>query len=108
MTTAVEDQLTAFGERSEGAEALLGTTQPVDMGLLVTMNSRMHCRMPMERIDPAELPIRQPVYVDGDGMVPLGMAPAGSGNVVTYRCACGFTIDDPATSALVSEQALAS
>ncbi|WP_411375308.1 hypothetical protein ACLH0K_02555 [Arthrobacter sp. MPF02] len=108
MTTAIEDQLTAFGERSDGVEALLGITQPVDMGLLVTLNSRMHCRMPMERIDPAELPIRQPVYVDVEGMVPLGMAPAESGNVVTYRCACGFTIDDPAAGAQVPEQALAS
>lgn len=108
MTIATEDQLTAFGERTTGEPSSpWGTTQPVDMGLLVTMNSRMHCRMPMERIDPMELPIRQPVYVDGTGMVPIGAA-AVSGDVVTYRCACGFTIDDPGQSAAVSLQALAS
>jgi hypothetical protein len=107
MTTATEDQLTAFGEREEGALAPFGTTEPVDIGLLVTLSSRMHCRAPMQRIDPDELPLRQPVYVDGTGVVPLG-AGAVSGSVVTYRCACGFTIDDPAFSASVSEQALAS
>jgi hypothetical protein len=31
-------------------------------------------------------------------VVPLG-AGAAAGNVVTYRCACGFTIDDPAADA---------
>jgi hypothetical protein len=107
MTIATDDHLTAFGERPTADASPLGTTPPADMGLLVTMNSRMHCRMPMERIDPTELPIRQPVYVDGTGMVPLGTAPA-SGNVVTYRCACGFTIDDPGQPAAVSAHALAS
>jgi hypothetical protein len=53
------------------------------------------------------LPIRQPVYVDGTGVVPIGAA-AVFGNTVTYRCACGFTIDDPGQSAAVSLQALAS
>lgn len=107
MTIATEDQLTAFGERTTGEPSPWGTTRPVDMGLLVTMNSRMHCQMPMERTDPTALPIRQPVYVDGTGMVPIGAA-AASGDVVTYRCACGFTIDDPGQSATVSLQALAS
>jgi hypothetical protein len=107
MATATEDQLTAFGERPLGEVSPLETTQTLDMGLLVTMNSRMHCRTPMERIDPTELPIRQPVYVDGTGMVPIGTA-AVSGNVVTYRCACGFTIDDPASSPAVSLHAMAS
>ena len=107
MTIATEDQLTAFGERTTVDTSPLGSTPPVDLGLLVTMNSRMHCRMPMERIDPTALPIRQPVYVDGTGMVPIGAA-AVSGDVVTYRCACGFTVDDPGQSTAVSLQALAS
>jgi hypothetical protein len=106
MTTATEDQLTAFGERTRGALPPLGT-EPVDMGLLVTMNSRMHCRAPMQRIDPDELPVRQPVYVDGTGVVPIG-AGAISAGVVTYRCACGFTIDDPASGMYLSGEALAS
>jgi hypothetical protein len=98
MTSVTEDCLTAFGERTEGVPAPFGTTEAADMGLLVTLNSRMHCRTPMQRIDPDELPVRQPVYVDGTGAIPLG-AGAAAGNVVTYRCACGFTIDDPASDA---------
>jgi len=107
MTTAMEHQLTAFGERNEAAEELLTTTVPVDAGLLVTLNSRMHCRTPMERVDHDELPVRQPVYVDGNSVVALrpGSVPE---SVVTYRCACGFTIDDPGTAMTLSDQALAS
>ncbi len=107
MATATEDQITAFGERGMGELSPIESIHPVDLGLLVTLNSRMHCRTPMQRVDPAELPVRQPVYVDGTGVVPIGMA-AVSENVVTYRCACGFTIDDPGLGATVSSQALAS
>jgi len=104
MTTATEHRLTASGERAESAGS---TAQPLDLGLLVTLNSRMHCRTPMQRIDPQDLPVGQPVYVDGTGVLPAGPATA-AGTVVTYRCACGFTLDDPAFSATVSDQALAS
>jgi hypothetical protein len=107
MATATEDQLTAFGERTLGDLSPVEPLQPLDMELMVTLNSRMHCRMPMERIDPDELPVRQPVYVDGTGVVPIGMSTV-PGNVVTYRCACGFTIDDPGVGAGASAQALAS
>jgi hypothetical protein len=107
MTTAMEDQLTAFGERTEEAAKLLTATVPVDAGLLLTLNSRMHCRTPMQRVDHGELPVRQPVYVDGNSVVELrpGSVPE---SVVTYRCACGFTIDDPGTAVSVTDQALAS
>ncbi|MDQ0661848.1 hypothetical protein QFZ35_000346 [Arthrobacter ulcerisalmonis] len=107
MTTAMEDQLTAFGERSEAAGQLLTATVPVDAGLLMTLNSRMHCRMPMQRVDHEEMPVRQPVYVDGNAVVALrpGSVPE---SVVTYRCACGFTIDDPGTAMQATDQALAS
>ena len=108
ITTATERQLTAPGERTDAAERLLTATVPVDAGLLVTMNSRMHCRMPMERVDYGELPVRQPVYVDGTSVVAL---PAGSApeSVVTYRCACGFTLDDPGAGLSLPEpSALAS
>ena len=104
MTTAIEDQLTAPGERSDMAERLLTATVPVDAGLLVTLNSRTHCRAPMERVDHAELPVRQPVYVDGTSVVALHAASAPE-NVVTYRCACGFTIDDPGVSLMSAEPA---
>lgn len=107
MTTATDHQLTAFGERAEAAEQLLTATVPVDAGLLMTLNSRMHCRTPMQRVDHEELPVRQPVYVDGSSVVALrpGSVPE---SVVTYRCACGFTIDDPGTAMTVSGPALAS
>lgn len=107
MTTVIEDQPTALGERAERALVPSETTEPVDMGLLVTLTSRVHCHAPMQRIDPDELPVRQPVYVDGTGAFPLGAGPL-SASVVTYRCACGFTLDDPAFSATVGDQALAS
>ena len=107
MTVATEDHLSALGERTTEDRTPAVATPAVDMGQLVTLNSRMHCRMPMERIDPSALPIRQPVYEDGTGMVPLGTPPASS-TVVTYRCACGFTIDDPGQPASVSAHALAS
>lgn len=106
MTTATNEQLMAFGERLEPAEQFLATTVPVDAGLLVTLNSRMHCRTPMKLVDHGELPVRQPVYVDGTSAVTL--APRPGETVTTYRCACGFTIDDPGTAGAVSSQALAS
>ncbi|KRE86596.1 hypothetical protein [Arthrobacter sp. Soil764] len=108
MTTAMENQLTAFGERSDAAgEQLLTATVPVDAGLLMTLNSRMHCRMPMQLVNHGEMPVREPVYVDGNSVVALrpGTVPE---SVVTYRCACGFTIDDPSAAMPVSDQALAS
>ncbi|MGN7149943.1 hypothetical protein ACTHQ6_13215 [Arthrobacter sp. SAFR-179] len=107
MTTAMENQLTAFGERSDAAgEQLLTATIPVDAGLLMTLNSRMHCRMPMQLVNHGEMPVREPVYVDGNSVVALRGSVAES--VVTYRCACGFTIDDPSAAMPVSDQALAS
>jgi hypothetical protein len=79
-----------------------------DLGLLDTLSTKMHCRTPMKRVDPDETPLYQPVLVDGARVVPvgtrlpsaIGLSPA----VETYRCACGFTIDVPATA----EHALAS
>ena len=106
MTTAMDDQLMAFGERRGPAEQFLATTVPVDAGLLVTLNSRMHCRTPMQLVDHGELPVRQPVYVDGTSVVAL--RPEAAETITTYRCACGFTIDDPGTTAAVSDKALAS
>ena len=97
MTIVTEDQPVAPAEPETGPEALLSSTLPVDMGLLVTLNSRMHCRAPMLRVDPYALSLYQPVHVDGATVIPVG---AGSppASVETYRCACGFTIDVPAAS----------
>lgn len=105
MTSVIEDQLTVPGEPDAGAESSLSVTRPADMGLLVTLNSRMHCRAPMQLVDPEALPVRMPVYVDGTSVVPVGMGlGAASEHVETYRCACGFTIDVP----VLAEHALAS
>jgi len=97
MTTAIEDQLLAPLEPQTGEEAPISFLRPVDMGLLATLDSRTHCRTPMLRVDPDELPLSQPVYVDGATVLPVG-AGSSSASVETYRCACGFTIDVPAAS----------
>ena len=103
MTTATNDQLTMPRETEAPAAAPLSSTLPADMGLLLTLNSRMHCQAPMQRVDPEEQPVRLPVYVDGTTVVPVGIG-AVSEHVETYRCTCGFTIDAP----VLSEHALAS
>lgn len=97
MTIVTEDQPVAPAEPETGAEAPLGSTLPVDMGLLVTLDSRMHCRAPMQRVDPDVASLYQPVLVDGANVVPIG-AGSSPASVETYRCACGFTIDVPAAS----------
>ena len=95
MTITTENQRTAPGEPTARAGAPLHVTPPVDAELLVTLNSRMHCRTPMKLVDPEELPVRLPVHIDGTGIITAGFgSPAGS--TETYRCDCGFTIDAPA------------
>lgn len=103
MTTATADQFTVPGEPEAGVETPFSAARSADLGLLFTLNSRMHCRAPMKRVDPEELSVRQPVYVDGTSVLPLGLG-AVSEDVETYRCECGFTIDAP----VVAEHALAS
>jgi hypothetical protein len=76
----------------------------VDAGLLTTLNSRLHCRRPMELVDPAEVTPRQPLQVGGLS-VTRGDDLRTSERPVTYRCQCGFTMDEPA---LVREYATAS
>lgn len=97
MTAAVEKQLAAPIEPEAGAEAPMSFLHPVDAGLLVTMNSRMHCRAPMQLVDPDTTPLYRPVHVDIAPVLPAapGSSPA---SVDTYRCACGFTLDVPAAT----------
>lgn len=106
MTTATQDHLAAPMATAAEAGAPVGSIRPVDLGLLETLNSRMHCRTPMKRVDPDETPLFQPVRVDGATVIPVGapspagVSPAGpSPAVETYRCACGFTIDVPVAEA---------
>lgn len=96
MTVVTEEHSAIPAGSEAGAAAFSDSALPVDMGLLVTLNSRMHCRAPMQRMDPDATPLDQPVHVDGTNIVPVnGSLPA---SVETYRCACGFTIDVPAAS----------
>src|SRR5688500_12560672 len=77
-----------------GAAAGLGdeTLSALDTGLMTTFSSRVHCRRPMELVDPNEVSPRQPLHVDG-----LSLAqPAPAEQPVTYRCQCGFTMDEAA------------
>ena len=97
MTIVTEYQPVAPAEPETGAEAPWSFTLPVDMGLLVTLSSRMHCRVPMQRVDPDALSLYQPVHVDGAEAVPVG-AGSSPASVETYRCTCGFTIDVPTAS----------
>jgi hypothetical protein len=105
VTTVIEHQLPAPVEPEAELEAgaPVSYIRPVDAGLLVTLSSRMHCRAPMQLVDPYELPVYKPVHVDGTAVVSAGVS-SPPATVDTYRCACGFTIDVPAASA----QALAS
>lgn len=97
MTTVTNHQLTVPGEPDARPATAFESTMPADLGLLLTLNSRMHCRAPMQLVDPEELPVRLPVYVDGSSVVPAGIGTV-SEHVETYRCACGFTIDAPVLS----------
>ena len=47
-----------------------GTGAVADSALMATLASRLHCRTPMKRLDRQE-------------------------GIATYRCMCGFTMDDP-------------
>jgi hypothetical protein len=96
VTTAVKDQSAAPIEPEAGAEAPVSFLRPVDAELLVTMTSRMHCRAPMQLVDPDATPLYQPVHVDIAPALPAG--PGSPASVDTYRCACGFTLDVPAAT----------
>ena len=97
MTSVTEHQPGAPAEHESGAEASLSFIRPVDAGLLVTLNSRMHCRAPMQLVDPDATPLHQPVHVDGAQVIAVS-AGSPTASVGTYRCACGFTIDVPVAS----------
>jgi hypothetical protein len=89
----------------DGADlAGLADVAVVDAGLLMTLNSRLHCRRPMELVDPAEVSPRQPLQVGGLS-VAHGDGLRTTEGPATYRCQCGFTMDEPA---LVREYAAAS
>ncbi|MET1089031.1 MAG: hypothetical protein ABWY04_18255 [Arthrobacter sp.] len=105
MTTATKHQPPARTHMAADAGVPAGSIRTVDVGLLDTLSSKMHCRAPMTRLDPDETPLYRPVLVDGAAAVPVGTclssAVGTSPAVETYRCACGFTIDVPPAAAHV-------
>jgi hypothetical protein len=105
MITVEEDAWMAPDDLALGwAGAVNETDAATDAGLLVTLSSRLHCRTPMKLVDLEELSVRQPVQVDGRGVIRFEKRPAPEG-MVTYRCTCGFTMDVPS---LAMEYAVAS
>ncbi len=70
---------------------------PADASLLHTMRNRVHCRKPMQVVDADRLSVTEPLLV---GAEPSGAAVrpamAEPHPVTTYRCECGFTLEEPA------------
>jgi hypothetical protein len=66
------------------------TLSALDTGLMATFSTRLHCRRPMEIVDPNELSPRQPLHVGGLSEARLAPTEAP----ITYRCQCGFTMDE--------------
>ena len=67
----------------------------LDAGLLRTLSSRLHCRRPMELVDPDEVTPLQPLQVGGQSST--GRRWQAAERPVTYRCQCGFTMDAEAS-----------
>lgn len=79
-----------------GTAMCVGTTMDagtfLDAGLQRTLSSRLHCRRPMELVDPDAVSPLQPLQVGGHS-TGTGAGPATAERPVTYRCQCGFTMD---------------
>lgn len=68
---------------------------PVDPDLHVTLAQHIHCGQPMRVVTEEVLPITQPLVVlptEGSRAV---LPPVADAGVTTYRCECGFTLDEP-------------
>ncbi|GLB69567.1 hypothetical protein AHIS1636_40130 [Arthrobacter mangrovi] len=63
----------------------------MDSALARTVLEYVHCGDVMQPVAPGELPITAPLMVLLPGTVP----PEREEETRTYRCACGFTLDDP-------------
>lgn len=81
------------------------TLSALDTGLMATFSTRLHCRRPMQIVDPNEVSPREPLQVGGLSDFAERSEPAPAGRPVTYRCQCGFTMDEAAG---VSSYAVAS
>ena len=81
------------------------TLSALDTGLMATFSTRLHCRRPMQIVDPDEVSPRQPLQVGGFSDVAELTEASPAERPVTYRCQCGFTMDE---AAVVSDYAVAS
>lgn len=81
------------------------TLSALDTGLMATFSTRLHCRRPMQIVDPNEVSPREPLQVGGLSDFAELTEPAPAERPVTYRCQCGFTMDE---AAVVSDYAAAS
>lgn len=81
------------------------TLSALDTGLMATFSTRLHCRRPMQIVDPNEISPREPLQVGGISDFAELTEPAPADRPVTYRCHCGFTMDE---AAVVSDYAVAS
>lgn len=69
-----------------------------DGALLATLESRLHCRTPMKRLDGEELTTREPVQLDRRRTPIRSENSPAPDEVATYRCLCGFTMDAPSVA----------
>jgi hypothetical protein len=99
-TTNTVRALRTGAEAGPAYEAL----SALDTGLMATFSTRLHCRRPMQIVDPNEVSPREPLQVGGLADFAETL-PAPAGQPVTYRCQCGFTMDE---AAAVSDYAVAS
>ena len=70
-----------------------GTDAVTDRALMATLTSRVHCRTPMKRLDRQEPTMRESAKPDGRRTTVRPTRVPAPGEIATYRCMCGFTMD---------------
>ena len=93
------DEPPALQPADLGADRAVAADAETDDALLTTLATRMHCRRPMQVVDAEAPSLSQPLTIGALAPVeaPRKSEALGQGTA-TYRCACGFTIDVPATT----------
>jgi hypothetical protein len=95
------DEPPALQSASVDADRVEAVGSPADYALLATLATRMHCRRPMQVVEPAGPSLSQPLTVGAAAPVEVPRwNQAAEADVVTYRCACGFTIDLPSAAGI--------
>jgi len=73
-----------------------------DNALLATLATRMHCRRQMQIVDTDAPSLSEPLTIGAAPVETPHESPALGLATVTYRCACGFTIDFPAEAGQIA------